>query len=202
MPRVKGKPYIGRSCVFEPSFKHRSLYSHCDTYEGLVNVDDTIASSGVLNTVMTNKSNRHIRIHRNQTMGMLQPCEDGQICSIHEIVSFDRYPKEGRDDTPDPDMTNENFYYVPTRNPKTGRLEVNTIPRKDFCPVWVNKAGPQYDYVHYWKPSLLDAPVNKQTRHDLERLLEVNHDAFAEDERQIGTTPSLKCPLTLMTTQQ
>ena len=107
MPRRKGKPYIGRSCVFEPSFKHRSLYSHCDTYEGLVNVDDTITSSGVFNTVMTNKSNRHIKICSNQTMGMLQSCEDGQISSIHEIVSFDGYPKEGRDNTPDPDTTKE-----------------------------------------------------------------------------------------------
>ena len=56
LPRAKGKPYIGRSCVFECSFKHRSLYSHCDTYEGLVTVDDTIARSGVFNIVMTNMS--------------------------------------------------------------------------------------------------------------------------------------------------
>ena len=73
-----------------------------------------------------------------------------------------------------------------------GRLDVNTLPRKDFHPVQVNKVGPQHDFVHYRKPSLLDAPVNKQTKHDLERLLEVNHDAFAEDKRQIGTTPLIK----------
>ena len=42
LPRAKGKPYIGKSCVFEPSFKHRSQYSHCDTYEGLMTVDDAI----------------------------------------------------------------------------------------------------------------------------------------------------------------
>ena len=54
----------------------RSLYSHCDTYEGLVTVDDNIVSSGVFNIVMTNKSNRHIKIHSNQTMGMLCSCED------------------------------------------------------------------------------------------------------------------------------
>ena len=47
LPRGKGKLYIGSSCVFKPLFKHRSLYSQCDTYEGLVTVDDTIASSGV-----------------------------------------------------------------------------------------------------------------------------------------------------------
>ena len=29
MSMAKGKAYIGRNCVFEPSFKHRSLYSHC-----------------------------------------------------------------------------------------------------------------------------------------------------------------------------
>ena len=33
MPKVKGRAYIGRSCVFEPSFGHRSLYSHCNTYD-------------------------------------------------------------------------------------------------------------------------------------------------------------------------
>ena len=42
LPSAKGKPYIGKSCVFEPSFKHRSQYSHCDTYEGLATVDDAI----------------------------------------------------------------------------------------------------------------------------------------------------------------
>ena len=73
-----------------------------------------------------------------------------------------------------------------------GRLEVNTLPRKDFHPVQVNEVGPQHDFVHYRKPSLLDAPLNKKTKHDLERLLEVNHDAFAEDERQIGITPLIK----------
>ena len=190
LPRAKGKLYIG-SCVFEPSFKQRSLYSHC---EGLVTVDDTITSSGVFNIVMTNKSNRHIKIHSGQIMGMLCSCEDSQICTIHKIVSFTKNPREGRDDRPDPDTSEGNFYCVPTRNPKTGRLEVNILPRKDFYPVQVNETGPKHDYMHYRKPSLLDALVNKQTRDDLDRLLEVNHDAFADDERQIGTTLSLKCP--------
>ena len=162
LPRVKGKSYIGRSCVFEPSFKHRSLYSHCNTYEGLVTVDDTIASSGVFNIVMTNKLNRHIKIHSGQTIGMLCSHEDSQICTIHEIVCFGRNPRKGRDDIPNPDMMEGNFYYVPTRNPKMGRLEVNTLLRKDFYPVQVNKTGPQHNYMHYRKPSLLDALVDKQ----------------------------------------
>ena len=61
-----------------------------------------------------------------------------------------------------------------------------------ILPIRINEVGPQHDYVHYRKPSLLDALVNKQTRHDLERLLEENHNAFAEDERQIGTTHLIK----------
>ena len=81
--------------MYEPSFRHRSLYSHCKTYEGLVTVDDNIVRSGVFNIVMTNKSNRHTKIHSNQTMGMLCSCEDSQICTIHEIVTFDKNPGRG-----------------------------------------------------------------------------------------------------------
>ena len=73
-----------------------------------------------------------------------------------------------------------------------GRLEVNTLPRKNFYPVQVNEVGPKHNLVHYRKPSMLDAPVNKQIMHDLERLLDMNHDGFAEDKRQIGTTPLIK----------
>ena len=89
---------------------------------------------------------------------------------IHKIVSFNSNPREWRDDTSHPDTTKGNFYYVLKRNPKISRLEVNTLPRKDFYPVQVNEVGPQHDYVHYRKPSLLDALVNKQTRDDLEKL--------------------------------
>ena len=34
-----------------------------------------------------------------------------------------------------------------------------------------------------------DAPIDQKTKLGLEQLLEKNKDAFAEDERQIGTTP-------------
>ena len=130
MPRTKRKAYIGRHCVFEPSFQHRSLYSHCETYEDLVTVDDSIVSLGVFNIVMTNKSTRHIKIRGNQTMGMLCSCQDNQICILHEIVMFDKGPRKGRDGKFDLDL-----YHVPTGNPRMGRLEVNTLPKKDFYPV-------------------------------------------------------------------
>ena len=112
MPKEKGKAYIGRSCVFEPSFKHRSLCSHCKTYEGLVTVSENIVRSGVFNIVMTNKSNRHIKIHSNQTLGMLCSCEDSQICTIHKIVTFDRNPRKGRGSKSDPDPTKGNLYCI------------------------------------------------------------------------------------------
>ena len=41
-------------------------------------------------------------------------------------------------------------------------------------------------------PQLCDAPIDRKTKLDLEKLFEENKDAFAEDERQIGTTPLIK----------
>ena len=76
---------------------------------------------------------------------------------------FDKNPRKGRDGKSYPDPTRRNLYYVPTRNPRMGRLEVNTLPKKDFYPVQINEVCPQHDYVHYRKPSLLDALVNKQS---------------------------------------
>ena len=34
-----------------------------------------------------------------------------------------------------------------------------------------------------------DAPIDQRTKQELEQLSERNKDCFAEDERQIGTTP-------------
>ena len=39
------------------------------------------------------------------------------------------------------------------------------------------------------KPKLQDAPIDQRTKQELEQLLGRNKDCFAEDERQIGTTP-------------
>ena len=130
-------------------------------------MDDNIVSSGVFNTVMTNKSNRYINIHSNQTIWMLHSCKDCQICTIYKIVTFDKNPRKGRDGKSDPNPTKGKLYYVPTRHPSMGRLEVSTYQHKDFYPVQINEVGPQCDYVHYRNPSLLDAPVDKWTRHDL-----------------------------------
>ena len=141
-PRQRRRYTLAIVVMFEPSFKYISLYSHYNTFEGLVTLDDNIVSSGVFNIVMTNNSNRHIKIHSNQTMGMLHSCEDSQICTLHKIVMLHWKPREGRDGKSNPDPTEGKLYYVPTRNPRMGRLEVNTLPKNGFYPVQINEVGP------------------------------------------------------------
>ena len=63
---------------------------------------------------------------------------------------------------------------------------------EDLSPVTrINKIGPQQDFVEYKKPELQDATINRQVTLDLDKLLK-DDDAFATDERQIGTTPLIK----------
>ena len=38
---------------------------------------------------MTNKSNRYVKVTKNQTLGMLQSSDSDQICTIHRIVTFE-----------------------------------------------------------------------------------------------------------------
>ena len=61
----------------------------------------------------------------------------------------------------------------------------------------INEIGPQQDFVEHKKPQLHDAAINRKTKLDLEKLFEEIKDAFAEDERQIGTTQLIKMPLIL-----
>ena len=56
----------------------------------------------------------------------------------------------------------------------------------------INEIGPQQDFVEHKKPKLHDAPIDRNTKLDLEKLFEKSKDAFAEDERQIATTPLIK----------
>ena len=59
LPKLLKHSNPGRNFVFERSYKHRSNYSGCDTYDGLVTLDDTIVKSGIFSIVMTNRSNKH-----------------------------------------------------------------------------------------------------------------------------------------------
>ena len=136
-PRQRGRiTSAGVVCLSHHS--STDLYIHTARHmKVFVTVDENIVRSGVFNIVMTNKSNRHIKIHSNQTKGMLHSCDDSQICTIHEIIRFDKNPRKGRDGKSDPDL-----YHVHTGNPRTGRLEVNTLHKKDFYPVQINEVGP------------------------------------------------------------
>ena len=89
------------------------------------------------------------------------------------------------------------MYHIPIRNEKTSKIEVKTLLKKgEYFPV-INEIGPQQDFVKYKKPELQDAPIDTQIKIDLEKLLEANKDSFAEDERQIGTTPLLNTMICL-----
>ena len=46
VPKEKLKASLGKNCVFEPSYKHRSSFVNCTTYEGTVTLDDSVVSSG------------------------------------------------------------------------------------------------------------------------------------------------------------
>ena len=73
--------------------------------------------------------------------------------------------------------------------------------KKDLSPVThINESGPQQDFVSYSKPILQDAPIDKQTKVDLDKLLDNNKEVFAEDERQIGTMPLIKMTIDTGTT--
>ena len=56
----------------------------------------------------------------------------------------------------------------------------------------MNEIEPQEDFVSYKKPELSDAPIDRKTTLDLEKLLEQYSDAFAKDATQIGTTPLIE----------
>ena len=38
---------------------------------------------------MTNNSNQHVKVTKNQTLGMLKSCDQDQICTIHRLVTFE-----------------------------------------------------------------------------------------------------------------
>ena len=76
------------------------------------------------------------------------------------------------------------------------KIEINTLlAKKDPECVVINELEPQEDFVKYEKPKLQDALVNAKVLKDLEKLLEENFGALAEDEIQISTIPLIKMPI-------
>ena len=123
---------------------------------------------------------------------MLKTCEDDQICTIHRVVNFKQKPVKEKEVKSEFQKVERSLYHIPTRNKKTGMNEVNTLLKKDLSPIThINELGPQQDFVNYNKPALQDAPIDKWTKVDLDKLFDNNEAAFAEDERQMDTTPCI-----------
>ena len=55
----------------------------------------------------------------------------------------------------------------------------------------INEIGLQ-DFVNYKKPVFLDASFDRPTKLDLDKLVDVSKDVFAEDKRQMDTTPLIQ----------
>ena len=123
----------------------------CNTYDGIVTITEEVVKSDTFKVVMTNRSNKHVKIN-NQTLGMLRSCQDEQICSLHEIVTFEPIPKKGEGDETkaetkdtssknDPDTKTKvverkaDLYYVPIKKTrKQARWSTTHSQRMIFTP--------------------------------------------------------------------
>ena len=157
LPKLLRHSNPGRNFVFESSYKLGSNYSGCDTYDGLVTLDDTIVKSGIFNIVMTYRSNRHIKTNKGQTIGMLRTCEEDQICSIHKIATFHsseirsrhrhQHYNNGEECHRLIKKQTQKLYHIPTWNNKMGKIELNILMRdKPFSGIDINEIGPQQEH--------------------------------------------------------
>ena len=163
-----------------------------------VTFDDQNTKSGSFEIVMTNNSNQHIKVAKNQTLGMLKSCEQEQICTTDcehapsRLVTFEHTQIRGEGVTPietkQPSTGKpkgrtvaKDFYQIPTRD-KSGEIKVLTLLKENVSTVQKITDTAFEDFVSHQKPELQDAPIDHKTKLDLEKLLEYNKDAFAEDE--------------------
>ena len=173
-------------CLFEPSYRHKSDYAGCHTYEGIIVMDNEIVNSGIFHVALTNGSSRHIKINYGQIMGMLKSCNEDNICTIHKIAIFQLTSEDTK-----PQLVEKEMYCVPIRNLKTGKLRLTLSLKRMNLFILLKQRGKDLpeDFVTYKKPRLRDAPVNSRILQDLEQLLTENKETFADDERGIGVTP-------------
>ena len=57
-------------------------------------------------------------------MGMLKSCNEDSICTIHKIATFQQTSEVTK-----PQLV-EKMYCIPIRNPKTGKIVINTLLKK------------------------------------------------------------------------
>ena len=163
-PKVRSRANPGLNLVFEPSNRHKSHYTNCKTYNGLVTFDDQTTKSGSFEIVMTNNSNQHIKVAKNQTLGMLKSCEQGQICTIHILVTFEdtqirgegvlpTETKQPSTDKPKGRTLAKDFYQIPTRD-KSGEIKILTLLKENVPTVQKITDTAFEDFVSHQKPEL------------------------------------------------
>ena len=69
---------------------------------------------------MTNNSNQHIKVAKNQTLGMLKSRQQEQIYTIHRLVTFEHKQIGG-----------EGVTQIETKQPSTAKAKDRTVA-KDF----------------------------------------------------------------------
>ena len=126
VPKVLKSKSYENICLFEPSYRHKSDYAECHTYEGIVVMDNEVVNSGIFHVAMTNDSSRHIKINYGQIMEMLKSCNEYNICTIHKIATFQQTSEDTK-----PQFVEKEMYCIPIRNLKTGKIEINTLLKKN-----------------------------------------------------------------------
>ena len=111
-----------------------------------------------------------------------------KFLKIEIILANPNQTKQSHDNSIENETVTKHFYQIPTRN-KHGEIEVLTVLKDNISTVNKITDTTLDEFVSHKKPELQDAPIDQKTKLDLEQLLEKNKDAFAEDERQIGTIP-------------
>ena len=71
-------------------------------------MDNEVVSSGIFKIVMTNTSYKTVKIRKHTNMGLLKSCVNEQICTIHEIITFEK-PK-GKTE---PEKSQKEFIFNP-----------------------------------------------------------------------------------------
>ena len=132
---------------------------------------------------MTNNSNQHVKVTKNQTLGMLKSCDSDQICTIHRLVTFEPKSLGGTgiklDHTKSSQTINsiktqpttnnsydvsKDFYQIPARN-KKGEIEMQTLLKDEVSKInKITDTALEEEFVSYQKPRLQDAPIDKKSK--------------------------------------
>ena len=103
--------------MFEHTRRHKSDFLECHTYEGTIVMDDEVKNSGILHIAMTNQPDRHVKITRNASMGLLKSCVEDEVCTIHRVVTFHKTKEELK-----PKIVEKSMCAVLVRN-KSGKTD-------------------------------------------------------------------------------